>query len=131
MFGRKSFMFAAPNPEHEPTPEMSPEQKPDPETLTSGDSDFESAKESPALKPTGQRESQDPQIELVEEKPHLGTEQTETKRTWLIEGGPQFKFEETDKPLAESSYWTKPWPEQTLLSKTSLLPLSTSTDPCW
>jgi hypothetical protein len=43
-------MFAALNPEHELTPEMSPKQKPDPETLTSG---FESAKESPALKPTG------------------------------------------------------------------------------
>jgi hypothetical protein len=36
---------------------MSPEQKLDPETLTSGDSNFESAKESPALEPTGQKES--------------------------------------------------------------------------
>jgi hypothetical protein len=67
-------MFATPKPEHEPMPEMSPEPKPDPETLTSGDSDFESAKESPALEPTGRRESSDPQIELVEEKPYLETE---------------------------------------------------------
>jgi hypothetical protein len=55
---------------------MSPKQKPDPETLTSGDSDFESAKESPALKLTGQRKSPDPQIELVAEKPYLEIEQT-------------------------------------------------------
>jgi hypothetical protein len=74
-------MFAAPNPEHEQMPEMSPEQKPDRETLTPGDSDFESAKESPALEPTGQRESPDPQIYLVAEKPYLGTEQTQTKQT--------------------------------------------------
>jgi hypothetical protein len=105
-------MFAAPNPEHEPTPETSPKRKPDPETLTSGDSDFESAKKSPALELTGQRESPDPQIELVERKPHLGIEQTKTKQTELIEGGPQFKFGETYKPLPESSYWTKLQPEQ-------------------
>jgi hypothetical protein len=80
--------------------------------LTSGNSDFESAKESPALEPTGQRESPDPQIELVEGKPYLGIEQTKTKQTQLIEGGPQFEFEETYKPLAEFSYWTKPRPEQ-------------------
>jgi hypothetical protein len=53
MFGWKPFTFAAPNPEHELIPETSPKQKPDPETLTSGNSDFESAKESPALEPTG------------------------------------------------------------------------------
>jgi hypothetical protein len=89
-------------------PETSPKQKLDPETLTSGDSDFESAKESPALEPTGQRESPDPRIELVEEKPYLEIKQTKTKQTELIEGGPQFKFEETYKLLAESSYWTEP-----------------------
>jgi hypothetical protein len=50
MFGQKPFMFAAPNPEHKLTPET---QKLDPETLTSGNSDFESAKESPALELTG------------------------------------------------------------------------------
>jgi hypothetical protein len=53
MFGWKPFTFAAPNPEHKLTPETSPEQKPDLETLTSGDFNFESAKESPALEPTG------------------------------------------------------------------------------
>jgi hypothetical protein len=46
MFGWKSFTFAALNPKHKPTPEMSLKRKPDPETLTSGNSDFESAKES-------------------------------------------------------------------------------------
>jgi hypothetical protein len=60
MFRWKPFTFAALNPEHEPMPEMSPKRKPNPETLTSGDSDFESAKESPALELTGQRESPDP-----------------------------------------------------------------------
>jgi hypothetical protein len=108
MFGWKPFMFAAPNPEHEQTPEMSPEQKLDPETLTSGNSDFESAKESPALKLTGQRESPDLQIYLVVKKSYLGTKHTQTKQTELIEGGPQFEFEETDELLAESSYWTEP-----------------------
>jgi hypothetical protein len=60
MFGQKPFTFAALKPKHELTPETSPKQKPDPETLTSGDSDFESAKKSPALKPTEQRKSPDP-----------------------------------------------------------------------
>jgi hypothetical protein len=91
---------------------MLPKQKPDPETLTSGDCNFESAKESPALKPTGQRESPDPQIELVEGKLHLGTKRTKTEQTELIKGEPQFEFEKTDKPLAKSSYWTEPRPEQ-------------------
>jgi Ty3 transposon capsid-like protein len=105
-------MFAALNSKHKPTPEMSPEWKPDLETLTSGNSNFESAKESPALKLTGRRESPDLRIELVEGKPHLETEQTRTEQTELIEGGPRFEFEETDEPLAESSYWTKPRPKQ-------------------
>jgi hypothetical protein len=54
-------------------PETSPEQKANPETLTSGNSNFESAKESSALKLTEQRKSPDLQIELVKEKPYLGT----------------------------------------------------------
>jgi hypothetical protein len=33
-------MFAAPKPKHELTPEMLPEQKADPETVTSGESGF-------------------------------------------------------------------------------------------
>jgi hypothetical protein len=94
MFGWKPFTFAALNPKHEPTPVTSPKQKPNPETLTSGDSNFESARESPDL-------------ELVEGKPHL-----ETKQTELIKEGPQFKFEETKEPLAKSGYWTEPQPEQ-------------------
>jgi Ty3 transposon capsid-like protein len=105
-------MFATPNLKCKPTCETSPEQKLDSETLTSGNSGFESAKESPALKPTEWRKSPDPRIDLIEEKPYLGIEQTWTKQTELIEGGPQFKFEETDEPLAESSYWTEPQPEQ-------------------
>jgi Domain of unknown function (DUF4939) len=93
-------------------PETSPERKLDPETLTSGDSDFESAKESLALKLTGQRKSPDPQIDLIVEKPYLETKQTQTKQTELIEGGPPFEFELTEELLAESSYWTKPQPDQ-------------------
>jgi hypothetical protein len=76
MFGQKPFTFATPNPKHKLMPEMSPKQKPDPETLTSGNSDFESAKKSPSLKPTGQRESPDPRNKLVAEKPYLETKQT-------------------------------------------------------
>jgi hypothetical protein len=30
----------------------------------------------------------------------------------LVEGGPRFEFEETYEPLAKSSYFTKPRPEQ-------------------
>jgi hypothetical protein len=112
MFEQRPSMFAAPNPEHKLTPETSPEQKLDPETLTSGDSDFESAKKSPALGLTEQRESPDLQIELVEINPYLGTKQTRTEQTELIERGPQFKFEENYKPLAKSSCWTEPRPEQ-------------------
>jgi Domain of unknown function (DUF4939) len=80
--------------------------------LTSGNSDFESAKESPALELTGRRKSPDPRIELVEKKPYPETKQTWTKQTEIIEGRPQFEFKETYKLLAESSYWTKPRPEQ-------------------
>jgi hypothetical protein len=38
-------------------PELSPERSLNPEVVTSGESDFESAKRSPTLKPTGLRES--------------------------------------------------------------------------
>jgi hypothetical protein len=58
MTSRRLFQFSAP--ENESTPEMSPEQKSNPEPMTSGDSDFESAKGSPALKPTGQGENSSP-----------------------------------------------------------------------
>jgi hypothetical protein len=50
MTSRRPFKFSAPG--NELMPELSPKRKPNPETLTSGDSDFESATGSPALKPT-------------------------------------------------------------------------------
>jgi hypothetical protein len=52
---RRLFKFSAP--ETESTPKPSPERKPNPEVVTSGESNFESAKGSPALEPTGLRES--------------------------------------------------------------------------
>jgi hypothetical protein len=52
---RRLFKFSAPG--NESTPKPSPERKPKPEVVTSGESDFESAKGSPALEPTGLRES--------------------------------------------------------------------------
>jgi hypothetical protein len=111
-------------------PEMSPERKSNPEPLTSGDSNFESAKRSPALELTGQGESSSPQTtgleksshllieDLAEGRPHYKTEcwtkLVEEAPHYLltksIEGEPQF---ETDSdPLAESSYWTEPRPNQ-------------------
>jgi hypothetical protein len=105
-------------------PETSPKRKSNPEPLTSGDSNFESPKESPALKPIGQGENLSPQMtglgesscppikDLVEGRPHYKTKQTQTEQTELIEGGPQFKVEETHDPLVKSSYFTKPQPNQ-------------------
>jgi hypothetical protein len=55
MISRRPFQFSAP--ENKWTPETSPKQKLNPEPLTSGDSDFESATGSPAPKLTEQRES--------------------------------------------------------------------------
>jgi hypothetical protein len=72
-------MFTTPEPECEQMPETSPEQKADPETVTSGESGFESAEESLALKTKVRRESPDPWTGLVEGEPHLGTETEETK----------------------------------------------------
>jgi hypothetical protein len=54
MTSRRLFKFSAPG--NESTPEPSPEQKLNPEVVTSGKSDFESAKGSPALGLTGLRE---------------------------------------------------------------------------
>jgi hypothetical protein len=117
---RRPFQFSAPK--NKLTPETSPKQKLNPESLTSGDSDFESEKESPALEPigwgknsspqmTGLGESSHPPIEdLVEGGPHYETKQTQTEQTKLIEGGPQFKIKETHNPLVKSSYFTKPRP---------------------
>jgi hypothetical protein len=55
MTSRRLFKFSAPG--NELTPELSPERKLNPEVVTSGKSDFESAKGSPTLEPTGLRES--------------------------------------------------------------------------
>jgi hypothetical protein len=89
-------------------PELSPKQKPNPEPLTSGDSDFESATGSPALKPTRNL------IDTIEGGPQVEIEWTRTKQIELIEGGPQtdFEEEETHDLLVKSSYFTEPWPDQ-------------------
>jgi Domain of unknown function (DUF4939) len=109
-------------------PETSPERKSNPEPLTSGDSDFESAKGSLALEPIGQGESSSPWMTGLGESSHLlikdlveGGPCYETERRtnldkggpyyeWLIEGAPQ--FETNLDPLVESSYFTEPWPNQ-------------------
>jgi Domain of unknown function (DUF4939) len=62
--------------------------------VTSGESDFESAKESPTLEPTGLRES---------------PAYKRTKFEEYLEGGPQDETEEHN-PLVESSYFTEPRP---------------------
>jgi hypothetical protein len=62
---RRLFKFSVPG--NESTPKPSPEQKPNPESLTSGDSDFESATESPAHKPTSF-------IDTIEGGPQVETE---------------------------------------------------------
>jgi hypothetical protein len=86
------------------TPEPSPKRKLNPDTLTSGDSDFESATESPAPKPTRTF------IDTIEGGPQVKTKQTWTEQIKLIEGGPQLDFEEEHDLLVESSYFTKPRP---------------------
>jgi hypothetical protein len=89
-------------------PEASPEQKPNPEPLTSGDSDFKSATGSPAPEPTRNL------IDTIEGGPQVETKQTQTKQVKLIKGGPQidFKEEETHDLLVKSSYFTEPRPNQ-------------------
>jgi hypothetical protein len=89
-------------------PKMSPKRKPNPEPLTSGDSNFESATGSPAPKRTRNL------IDKIEGGPQVETEWTRTKQAKLIEGGPQLDFEEeeTHDLLVESSYFTEPWPDQ-------------------
>jgi Ty3 transposon capsid-like protein len=96
---RRLFKFSAPR--NDSTPEPSPEQKLNPEPLTSGDSDFESATGSPAPKPTRRF------INTIEGGPQVETEWTEFVE--YLEGGPQDDFKEHN-PLVESSYFTKPRP---------------------
>jgi hypothetical protein len=99
---RRLFKFSAPG--NELTPEPSPKQKPNPETLTSGDSNFESATESLAPEPTRRF------INMIEGGPQVETEQTQTEQIKLIEGGPQLDFEEEHDLLVKSSYFTEPRP---------------------
>jgi hypothetical protein len=69
--------------------------------LTSGDSDFESATESPASEPTSF-------INTIEGGPQVETEQTELVK--YLERGPQDDSEEHN-PLVKSSYFTEPQPD--------------------
>jgi Ty3 transposon capsid-like protein/Zinc knuckle len=125
---RRLFKFSAPGNELMPKP--SPEQKPNPEVVTSGESDFESAKGSPTHEPTGLRESPayeqtrsklelHPWIESLDEaRPHYDTE---TKRAALAEEPTHYLLENPEDepdldPLVESSYFTEPHPNQPLYS---------------
>jgi hypothetical protein len=98
--------------------------------VTSGDSDFESAKRSPALKPTGQGESSvheqtrlkvesNPLIESLDEgRPCYDTK---PEQAALVEETPHYLLAKPElgtnfNPLAESSYWTEPRPNQPLYS---------------
>jgi hypothetical protein len=103
MTSRRLFKFSAPG--NKSTPELSPEWKPNPEPLTSGDSDFESATGSLAPKPTRRL------INTIEGGPQVETKRTErTKFVEYLEGGPQDNFEEHNL-LVESSYFTEPRPD--------------------
>jgi hypothetical protein len=84
MTSRRPFQFSAL--ENESMPETSPERKSNPEPLTSGDSNFESAKGSPALKPIGQGENSSPQMTRLGESLHPPIED-------LVEEGPHYKTE--------------------------------------
>jgi Retrotransposon gag protein len=87
-------------------PELSPEQKLNPEPLTSGDSNFKSATGSPGPEPTRNL------TDTIEGGPQVKTKQTQTEQIELIEGGPQLNFEEEHDLLVESSYFTEPRPDQ-------------------
>jgi hypothetical protein len=87
-------------------PEPLPEQKPNPEVVNSGKSDFESATgESLAPEPTRRL------INVIEGPPQVDTERTRTEAKFAeyLEGGPQDKIEEHN-PLVKSSYFTEPQP---------------------
>jgi hypothetical protein len=102
MTSRRLFKFSAPG--NELMPEPSPEQKPNPEVVTSGESDFESATgESPTPEPTRKL------IDVIGGPPQVDTEQTRTKFAEYLEGGPQDKIKEHNL-LVESSYFTEPRP---------------------
>jgi hypothetical protein len=101
MTSRRLFKFSAPG--NGSMPEPSPEQKLNPEPLTSGDFDFESATGSPAHEPTSF-------IDTIEGGPQVETERTRTKLVEYLEGGPQDNFKEHN-PLVKSSYFTEPRPD--------------------
>jgi hypothetical protein len=87
------------------TPEPSPKQKPNPEPLTSGDFNFESATGSPAPKPTRRL------INTIEGGPQVETKRAKrTKFVEYLEGGPQDDIEEHNL-LVKSSYFTEPGPD--------------------
>jgi hypothetical protein len=120
MTSRRLFKFSAPG--NESTPEPSPEQKPNPEVVTSGESDFESAKGSPALEPTGRlRESPASEptrrlIDVIEGPPQVDIERAasvEEPTLYLLENP---EDEHDLDPLVESSYFTEPRPDQPLYS---------------
>jgi Domain of unknown function (DUF4939) len=107
-------------------PKPSPERKPNPEVVTSGESDFESAKGSPALELTGLRESPayeqtgleielNPLIESLDKgRPRYNIE---LERAALAEEPTHYLLvDPEDKldldPLVESSYFTEPCPNQ-------------------
>jgi hypothetical protein len=85
-------------------PEPSPERKPNPEVVTSGESEFESAtEESPAPEPTRRL------IDMIEGPPQVDIERTQTEFEEYLEGGPQDETEEHN-PLVKSSYFIEPRP---------------------
>jgi hypothetical protein len=122
---RRLFKFSAPG--NELTPKLSAERKSKPEVVTSGESDFESAKGSPTLEPTGLNGSPayertrlkielNPLIESLDKgRPRYDTE---PERAALVEEPIHYLLvDPEDKldldPLVESSYFTKPCPNQT------------------
>jgi hypothetical protein len=120
MTSRRLFEFSAPGTES--TPEPSPERKPNPEVVTSGESDFESAKGSPALELTGLRESPayertglEIELNLLIESPDEGRPRydTEPERAALVEEPTHYLLVDPEDeldldPLVESSYFTEP-----------------------
>jgi hypothetical protein len=108
MTSRRLFKFSAPGNESMPKP--SPEQKPNPEVVTSGKSDFKSAKGSPTLEPTGLRESPAYERTGLEEELNLLIESLDEEPTHYLLENPE---DELDlDPLVESSYFTEPRPDQ-------------------
>jgi hypothetical protein len=117
---RRLFKFSAPG--NESTPKPSPERKPNPEVVTSGESDFESAKGSPALEPTGRlRESPAPEPTRRLINVIGGLPQVDIERAALVEEPTHYLLADSENepdldPLVESSYFIEPRPNQPLYS---------------